>query len=675
MLYRMTGRSPISEPSCQRRADKVARRAGGFVVVVGLFVLAGWVLDIPFLKGPVAGLVQMKADTAIGFLALGVALVLSTGEPSTGRRRGSRALAGLAILIGVITLAEYVLGRNLELDQLLFRDASSVHTVHLGRLAPQTAINFVLLGWALLLLSKPEGKSRLVGPLTGISFVGALFAVIGYGYGVPNLAEVPSLTPIALHTAVTFLALSVGIAASKPDGLFVEVLTGEGPGNGMARRLLPLTVLLLPIFGWLTLVGDRHGLYSTNYDIALLVSLATVVLALAVLSLTKRLNRLELKREQAAARAVRLAALVEAANEAIIGADQDGLVTTWNRAAARFYGYAEQEILGRPISILCPPERAAEQRDLLAEVASRSASVEFDTQRLHKSGARLSVSMALSPIVDEGELRGFCVVTHDIQARLRAQDELEEKVRARTRDLALSRAETLQTLARAAEHRDDDTAQHTERVGAMAARLAKSLGLPAGLIDLIAHAAPLHDVGKIGIPDQILLKPGKLTAEEFDAMKQHTILGASLLAGSNSEILQLGEQIALAHHERWDGKGYPAGLAGEEIPIAARIVAVVDTFDAMTHDRPYRNASSTEEALSEIARCSTSQFDPRVVEAFMNQHQHPATRNGLPNAQPLGTRVPPTTNGTSRARTSRTRSPARKQLAGTLNDRGTTASA
>lgn len=188
----MTGRSRFFVLSRRGREMRIARVAGGCVIAVGLLVLAGWVFDIPFLKGPVPGLVQMKADTAIGFLALGVALVLTTGEQSARSRRVARVLAGLAILIGAITLAEYLLGRNLGLDQLLFRDSSSVHTVDPGRLAPQTAINFVLLGFALVLLSKDGAKSRLVGPLTGISFVIGLFAVIGYGYGVSNLAEVPS---------------------------------------------------------------------------------------------------------------------------------------------------------------------------------------------------------------------------------------------------------------------------------------------------------------------------------------------------------------------------------------------------------------------------------------------------------------------------------------------------
>ena len=183
--------------------------------------------------------------------------------------------------------------------------------------------------------------------------------------------------------------------------------------------------------------------------------------------------------------------------------------------------------------------------------------------------------------------------------------------------------ETLHGLALAVEDRDIETAQHTVRVGRSAARLAARLGLTANFVALIGEAAPLHDVGKIGIPDSVLLKPWSLNAVEFEAMKQHTILGSKLLAGSDSELRRLAGQIALTHHERWNGSGYPAGLAGDAIPIAGRIVAVVDAVDAMTHERPYKSASTVEEARLEIARCSGSHFDPRVVRAFQGPSSDP----------------------------------------------------
>jgi putative two-component system response regulator len=233
----------------------------------------------------------------------------------------------------------------------------------------------------------------------------------------------------------------------------------------------------------------------------------------------------------------------------------------------------------------------------------------------------VNLSAPLSPIMHAGLLTGFCAVHHDISDRVRTRDTLGNEIGKRTRHLRRSRAETHhRLLALAAVYRGDDTFQHTERVGAGAAELATRLGLPGSLVRLMRHAAPLHDVGKIGIPDRILLKTGPLNPEEFAAIKQHTVLGAGLLTGCDSTVLQLAEQIALTHHERWDGSGYPAGLAAEAIPIAGRIVAVVDSFDAMTNDRPYRVASSVEDSLSEITRCSGTQFDPHVVEALLQLH-------------------------------------------------------
>lgn len=194
---------------------------------------------------------------------------------------------------------------------------------------------------------------------------------------------------------------------------------------------------------------------------------------------------------------------------------------------------------------------------------------------------------------------------------------LEAKVRERTEDLEKAQLETLQRLAQAAEYRDDDTGLHTRRVGVTCGRLAELLDFPSKQVELIVLAAPLHDVGKIGIADGILLKPGKLTDEEFEIMRQHTTIGAKMLSGSSSPWLQLAEEIALTHHERWDGRGYPRKLAGEDIPLIGRIVSVADVFDALTHERPYKKAWSAEEAIAEITAQSGKQFDERVVAAFL----------------------------------------------------------
>lgn len=195
--------------------------------------------------------------------------------------------------------------------------------------------------------------------------------------------------------------------------------------------------------------------------------------------------------------------------------------------------------------------------------------------------------------------------------------DLEDRVRERTLELERSHMEIVHRLAKAGEYRDDDTGQHTRRVGELSARIAAALGLPQHTVKLIQMAALLHDLGKIGVPDAILLKPGRLTQEEFSTMQLHCLAGASILAESTTPLLQMAERIAACHHERFDGTGYPRGLSGDEIPIEARIVAVADVFDALTHERPYKKAWDQELAKAEIFSQSGRQFDPQVVDAFM----------------------------------------------------------
>lgn len=206
----------------------------------------------------------------------------------------------------------------------------------------------------------------------------------------------------------------------------------------------------------------------------------------------------------------------------------------------------------------------------------------------------------------------------------RQNEDLEIRVRERTVELENSRREVedsqrevLQRLSQAAEFRDDDTGQHTQRVGETAGALAMVAGLDMEHASLIRRAAPLHDVGKIGISDTILLKPGKLTEDEFETMKMHTLIGGAMLANGQSPLVNLAHNIALTHHERWNGKGYPHGIREEEIPIEGRILALVDVFDALTHERPYKKAWTREAAAEEILRGSGQQFDPHLIPHFM----------------------------------------------------------
>jgi putative two-component system response regulator len=194
--------------------------------------------------------------------------------------------------------------------------------------------------------------------------------------------------------------------------------------------------------------------------------------------------------------------------------------------------------------------------------------------------------------------------------------DLQEVLRRRTEELDEARLEVLERLAVAAEFRDDETHEHTRRVGANAATLAAELDVSSDLVELIRLAAPLHDIGKIGIPDDILLKPGRLTDAEYAVIKQHVTIGGRILANSRAPVLQLAHQIALAHHERFDGAGY-MGLRGLDIPLPARLVAPVDVYDALTSRRPYKEPWPVDRAVEHIIEQRGRHFDPEVTDAFV----------------------------------------------------------
>lgn len=248
----------------------------------------------------------------------------------------------------------------------------------------------------------------------------------------------------------------------------------------------------------------------------------------------------------------------------------------------------------------------------------------------------LGINDFINKPVDPAELRlraRWLVSLKTAQDEIKAHGrKLEETVQVRTRELqeALTEVQaarlntheahmdTIHRLTLAGEYKDRDTADHVERIGRFSQVVARWMRLPAQIVEIIRHAAPMHDVGKLGVPDRILLKPGKLDEEEWAVMRAHTTIGAQILADSSSDVIQMGERIALAHHERWDGKGYPFGVAARDIPLEARICTVVDVFDALTVDRPYRKALPNDEAVAMMVKDSGTHFDSDVMATFLD---------------------------------------------------------
>ena len=211
---------------------------------------------------------------------------------------------------------------------------------------------------------------------------------------------------------------------------------------------------------------------------------------------------------------------------------------------------------------------------------------------------------------------------------------LEQRVRERTDELWQTQLEVVRRLGRAVDWRDGDTGEHVDRIGRFCERLGLATGMDENEAELLRHASVLHDVGKVGIPDGILNKPGKLDADEWETMKTHTTIGGSILEGAESELMDLACSIALTHHENWDGTGYPAGLRGEQIPLAGRICSICDVFDALLSPRPYKDAWKLEDVLTELAGLGGSKFDPDLLAVFLELAPELHAQNFAPPAAP-----------------------------------------
>jgi putative two-component system response regulator len=257
-------------------------------------------------------------------------------------------------------------------------------------------------------------------------------------------------------------------------------------------------------------------------------------------------------------------------------------------------------------------------------------------RRALEAGARDLISKPFDQTELLLRVRNLLHVRH-LQCRLDERNvTLEHEVAERTREVERAHLEILDRLAVAAEYRDDATQEHAWRIGRMCAVLAENVGLPEEEVELYRRAAPLHDIGKIGIPDSILLKPGPLDDDERRCMRNHVLIGAEILSHGESPVLRLAERIALSHHERWDGAGYIAGLTGDQIPLAGRLTAIADVFDALTHERPYKEAMAVDDAIAEIELQAGRQFDPTLVQAFLDVDHAALARDRTDHVQIRG---------------------------------------
>jgi PAS domain S-box-containing protein len=313
-----------------------------------------------------------------------------------------------------------------------------------------------------------------------------------------------------------------------------------------------------------------------------------------------------LANHQARARAV-----IEHAPDVLLLVDGDGTVRYHSPSTEELMGRSATEIAGANLrdGVHARDHEALERA--FAEMAENHGRPRAFVCRVRHAegggdGSWRIIEARGTNLLHDPAVQAIVINARDVTDRVHAEEKARE-----------AQLEVLARLAAAGEARDDDTGQHTRRVGELAARIGEALGLSCDEVELIRLAAPLHDVGKIGIPDSILRKPRALTAEEFAIMQTHTLIGAEMLADGATRHIRMAEMIARSHHEWWNGGGYPDGLVGDAIPLAARIVAVADVYDALTHARPYRGAWKRDRVIAELRRKTGTHFEPRVVEAFL----------------------------------------------------------
>ena len=333
----------------------------------------------------------------------------------------------------------------------------------------------------------------------------------------------------------------------------------------------------------------------------------------------------------------------------IILTDFDQNILFWNKGAENIFGYTAEEMIGSKITRLYRDDGITSEtvERLRQQILQNGGTLRAQVKQLAKDGRELIISLAISAMTDaEGTVRGILGIGQDVTEEARLHEEL---LKSYKRIQRIQRS-SIFALAKLAELRDDETGQHLKRMQAYCEILSSRLRLftkysevmTEQFIDDLIQSSLLHDIGKVWLPDSILFKPAKFSSEEYDIMKRHCAYGAQALEEAADEteqdsFLAMGRDIAHYHHERWDGTGYPMGLSGEEIPLSARVVAITDVYDALTTERRYKRAYTHEEACSLIIENKGLQFDPDLVDAFIEvQDEFRKIREQSPKSDRFG---------------------------------------
>ncbi len=586
------------------RYRAAARVAAVLAALVGGAGVAGWIAGIEQLRSFVGDEAAMNVNAAICFVVCAGALSVLIGSPSRTAAVVARVAAAGVALFAFATFSEYVTGLDLGLGALVGRESLGAADPDPHGTAAAAAAAFVLVGAALAGLDVRFGGRWAPAPLAA-GMVAALALVTLVSYRGDSRSDLAGFSEMSVPVTLGLLFVSVGALLARPNVQPMWEIARDTRGGAMLRRLLPLVLVVPLVLAEMGVGGARLNLFGPQTATWLLAG-GIVALGLPLLWIVGReIDGADEHRRDVGALRVseeRTRRIVETAQDAIVSTDSAGRIATWNPSAQRMFGWTPEEAIGRDAATTLLPGGLGARPTNDVSVGEHRA---LETSVRHRDGGEVPVEVSVTMVRESGGWV-FKAFLRDITERRHAQGRLED-----------AQHEVLHRLALAAEYRDDETGEHTKRVGELSARLAARMGLPEPEVDLLRLAAPLHDVGKVGIPDAILLKPGHLTAAEFEVIKGHAAIGAEMLAGRDFPLLEMAERIALTHHERWDGSGYPAGLAGDDIPLVGRIVALADVFDALTHDRPYKSAWPLKDAITEVRAQRARQFDPALVDAFL----------------------------------------------------------
>lgn len=401
---------------------------------IGCLVIAGWSLDIPILKSFGPDWVAMKANTALSLILLGLGLLLVVHDPrnksALPARPITRILGVVVALLALLTLGEYVIGHSFGIDQLLFREPpGDIGTVFPGRMAPNTALSFLFFGTALLLLG---GRSRTAHAISRHmvalgGMIGTL-AILGYAYGVSELYDLTRYTAMAFPAAAAIVLFSLSFVCAHPERGIVSIAASDSSGGAVLRRLLPISVGIVFLLGWLVTLGEKYRLLDTALGVSIFAA-ATIVMLVALTSIVSRsLHFADLDRKKGAEAGARLAAIVESSDAAIISKSLDGTILTWNASAQRLYGYTASEAIGQSVSILTPKHHEDEVPAILAKIAIGERVQSYETERLRKDGTLVPVSLTVSPVRDsEGTIVRASTIARDISIQKKAQADLARK--------------------------------------------------------------------------------------------------------------------------------------------------------------------------------------------------------------------------------------------------------